>query len=397
VAGGFDRSYSLDDHNRYFSPQAHTLDDRPLAPVERGSGYYATTAIADHAIEFLKEHAEQHGGAPFFTYVAFTSPHFPLHALPDDIARYADRYRAGWDAIRQQRWERIEALLGLPGELAALEPEIGPPFAFARTHEILGPREVYRELAWSQLNREQQAYQATKMAIHAAMVDRMDREIGRLLEQLRAMDALEDTVIFFLSDNGASAEIMVRGDGHDAAAAPGSAETFHCLGPGWSRAANTPFRRHKTWVHEGGIATPLVVHWPAGIAARGELRHAVGHVIDLAPTILQLAGGTWASEFGGQLLPAHPGRDLAVTFNEDSDIEREYLWWLHQGNRAIRVGDWKLVAAGEGPWELYDLATDRAENHDRAADEPRRVTGLEQAWLRTTREFTELARRGKQR
>ena len=395
VAGGFDRSYWLNDYNRFFSPQDHRLDDRPLPPAGRDSGYYATTAIADRAVEFLKEHAEKHADAPFFQYVAFIAPHFPLHALPDDIARYADRYRAGWDAVRHERWQRIERLLGLPGELRPLEPEIGPPFAFARTHAILGPREVYRELAWSELTSEQQAYQAAKMALHAAMVDRMDREIGRLIAQLRDMGALENTVILFFSDNGASAEIMVRGDGHDSSALPGSADTFFCLGPGWSSAANAPFRRHKSWVHEGGIATPLIVHWPAGITAKGELRHAAGHVIDLAPTILRLAGGSWPIEHEGQPLPSNPGRDLATTFNDDIGIDREFLWWLHQGNRAIRVDDWKLVADRDRPWELYNLANDRTEIHNLAERYRQRVSMLEQLWLETTRRFQELALRNK--
>jgi arylsulfatase len=391
VAAGFDRSYSLDDHNRYFSPQDHTLDDRPLAPVDRDSGYYASTAIADYAVKFLREHADEHADAPFFQYVAFTAPHFPLHALPEDIARYADRYRAGWDAIRRERWQRIERLLGLAGELRPLEPAIGPPFAFARTRELFGAKEVYHELAWSGLTGEQREFQAAKMALHAAMVDRLDQEIGRIVAQLREMAALENTVIFFFSDNGASAEIMVRGDGHDASAPAGSADTFLCLGPGWSSAANTPFRRHKTWVHEGGIATPLVVHWPGGISAKGELRRAVGHVIDLAPTILRLAGGVWPTEHREQPMPANPGRDLAITFNDNVEIDRELLWWLHEGNRAVRAGDWKLVADRDGPWELYNLAVDRAENHDLATEDVQRVKKLEQRWLTTTREFQELA------
>ncbi len=392
VEGGFDRSYSLNDHNRFFSPQEHTLDDKPLAPVDHDSGYYASTAIAEHAVEFLREHAEKHADAPFFQYVAFTSPHFPLHALAEDIARYTDRYREGWDAVRHERWQRIERLLGLPGELSALESEIGPPNAFARTHEILGPGEVYRELSWNQLTAEQQAFQAAKMAVHAAMVDRMDREVGRLLAQLRDMGALENTLVVFLSDNGASAEILVRGDGHEANAPPGSADTFLCLGPGWSSAANTPFRRHKSWVHEGGIATPMIVHWPAGIASRGEVRRAVGHVIDLAPTILELTGGSWPMEFRAQPVPPNPGRSLATTFEKDVDIDRDFLWWLHQGNRAIRVGDWKLVADRDGPWELYDLAHDRTENHDLAGEDRERVNELEQLWRKTAHEFQELAR-----
>jgi arylsulfatase A-like enzyme len=272
-----------------------------------------------------------------------------------------------------------------------LEPSIGPPYGFVRTHKILGPREVYRETPWNELNNDQQTYQAAKMAIHAAMVDRMDQEIGRLLKQLRDMGALDNTVIMFLADNGASAEVMVRGDGYDATAAPGSADAFLCLGPGWSRAANTPFRRHKTWTHEGGISTPFIVHWPAGIAARGELRSAVGHVIDLAPTILKLAGGQWSRDYEGSPRPPAPGRDLLATFDADASLTRDFLWWLHEGNRGIRVGDWKLVATGDEPWELYDLKHDRPENHNRAANNPNKVRELEKRWVATTEEFEELA------
>jgi len=392
VEGGFDRSYSLNDQDRYFSPQKHSLDDKPLPPVKRDSNYYATTEIANRAIEFLKEHAEKHDREPFFEYVAFTSPHFPLHALPQDIARNEAKYRIGWDEIRRERWERIEKLLRLPGELSALEPSIGPPYGFSRTYKILGPREVYREMPWSDLNNDQQAFQAAKMAIHAAMVDRMDQEVGRLIEQLRQMDALDNTVIFFCADNGASAEVMVRGDGYDAEAAPGSADAFLCLGPGWSRAANTPFRRHKTWTHEGGISTPLIVHWPVGIAARGEVRHAVGHVIDFVPTILTLAGGKWTDNYNGQPRPPAPGRHLAVSFTQDVNPDREFLWWLHEGNRAIRAGDWKLVSTRDRSWELYDLQHDRMENHDLAAEKSGKVRELEQLWSATTAKFVELAK-----
>jgi arylsulfatase len=388
IEGGFDRSYSLNDHDRYFAPQKHTLDDRPLPPVARDSGYYATTTVANRAIEFLNEHAARHGQAPFFAFVAFTAPHFPLHALPDDIENVKDRYDVGWDAIRTARWQKLQPLLKIPGELSMLEPEIGPPYEFARARRELGPNEVWRETSWDQLTEGQRAFQAAKMSIHAAMVERMDREIGRLLGQLRGMGALENTVVFFLSDNGASAEIMIRGDRHDPAAPPGSSDTFLCLGPGWSRAANTPFRRHKTWVQEGGIATPLVIHWPAGISAAGEVRDAaVGHVIDIAPTILELAGGTWHDDGGGSPRPPSPGRSLVRSFQENARIDRDMLWWLHEGNRAIRAGDWKLVAARDKPWELYNLAADRAENHNLAAQQTDRVNELERRWLETAEQF----------
>jgi arylsulfatase len=222
----------------------------------------------------------------------------------------------------------------------------------------------------------------------------MDREIGRVIAQLRKTNAYENTLVLFLSDNGASAEIMIRGDGHDPTAPLGASGTYLCLGPGWSSAANTPFRRHKTWVHEGGIATPLIVHWPAGIAAAGELRHAIGHVIDLAPTILRLAGGSWPTEFDGTSVPDTPGRDLAETFDRDTELDRDSLWWLHEGNRAIRRGKWKLVAARDQQWELYDLARDRSETSDLAAKYPEKVKELASDWQARLREFQEIARAG---
>ena len=174
------------------------------------------------------------------------------------------------------------------------------------------------------------------MAIHAAMVDRIDRESGRVLDQIKAMGAFENTIVIFLSDNGASAEILIRGDGHDPSAEPGSAGSFLCLGPGWSTASNTPFRRHKIWVHEGGISTPLVVHWPRGISARGELRHDVGHVVDLVPTLMEVAGVKNVKLPMGA--PALPGRSLVPAFASDGAVKRDFVFWHHQGNRALRDG-----------------------------------------------------------
>jgi arylsulfatase A-like enzyme len=229
------------------------------------------------------------------------------------------------------------------------------------------------------------------MAIHAAMVDRMDREIGRVIAQLKAMGAFENTLIVFASDNGASAEIMVRGGGHDPKAPPGSAQTYLCLGPGWSSASNTPFRRHKTWVHEGGIASPFIVHWPAGIRARGELRRTPAHLIDVVPTVLELAGATKPATIQGHPVPPAPGRSLVPAFAADVTVPRDFLWWEHEGNRAVRVGDWKLVALKGGGWELYDLARDRGEQHNLAAAQPGKVRELEAIWTRHFEETKRLA------
>ncbi len=389
---GFDRSYHLEDCGRYFGPQVHFEDGRPLPQPRPGSGYYATAAIAEHAVRFLREHAAAHAGTPFFLYLCFTAPHFPLHALPEDIARYRDRYRSGWDAIRGERWARLKAMGIAHHALPALEPEVGPPYHFPEALEILGPGEVDRPLPWAELSDARREFQAAKMAVHAAMIDRMDREIGRLLDQVRAMGAEDDTLVLFLSDNGASAEIMVRDDGHDPSAPPGSAASHLCLGPGWSSAANTPFRRHKTWVHEGGISTPLILRWPRGVPARGELRHTPGHVIDLVPTILQLAGGRPPATWNGQPVPPLPGRSLVPVLARDGNLKRDCLWWRHEGNRAIRIGDWKLVASGEdAPWELYDLRTDRGETRNLARQRSGKARELAKAWEARDREFRRLA------
>jgi len=185
---------------------------------------------------------------------------------------------------------------------------------------------------------------------------------------------------------------MVRDGGHDQQAAMGSAATYLCLGPGFSSAANTPHRRHKTWVHEGGISTPLIAHWPAGIAAKGELRHSPGHVIDIVPTILELAGVTKLTDWKGQPIPPAPGKSLAPAFAKDVTIERPSLWWLHEENKAIRVGDYKLVAAKGDAWALYDLKIDRAEQNDLSSKMPEKAKELADLWQKQTDEYVALAK-----
>lgn len=386
LANGFDHSYDMADQSRFFSPKQHPEDGKPRPQPAADSGFYATTAIADHAIKCLREHQEKFSSQPFFHYLCFTAPHFPLHALPEDIAKYRGKYLAGWDVMRQARFERLKKIGLASGELPALEREVGPPYDFPEQVAMFGPGEVNRPLPWAELDETQRQFQAAKMAVHAAMVDRMDQEIGRVLAQLKAMGAFDNTLVLFMSDNGASAEIMVRGDMHDPQAPPGSAMTHLCLGPGFSSACNTPLRRHKTWVHEGGIATPLIARWPAGIAARGELRHDAVHLVDIVPTVMELAGASWPD---GK--PRPQGISLVPAFAEDQQPERPSLWWLHEENKAIRIGDWKLVAARGQPWELYDLRTDRAESHDLAAENPGKAKELEAAWKAKAGEFRQLA------
>jgi arylsulfatase A-like enzyme len=386
VENGFDRSYYLGDQGRFFNPLRHFEDDIKLPAVEPGSGYYGTIEIADRAIGQLKEHQAKYADKPFFSYVAFTAPHFPLHALPEDIQAVGDRYAPGWEQLRDKRWERIRELGIVKGELSEVEAQIGPPYHFPEALEILGDGEVNRPVSWETLSPEQKQFQQDKMTIHAAMVERMDKEIGRIISQLKAMNALENTLVLFLSDNGASAEIMVRDDGHDPGAAPGSASTYLCLGPGWSNMCNTPFRRHKTWVHEGGTCTPFIAHWPEGIKARGELRQTSGHVIDVVPTILDLAGISTDS-LGEVSLPGHSLRPL---FEEES-ARQDPVWFYHEGNRALRHGEWKLVAAKDEPWELFNLSVDRTESNNLAAGNPDKVLEMEKQWMDMLGEIREVA------
>ncbi len=378
--GGFDHSYRVEDHDRNFNPVHVIEDDQKLPPVPAGTGYYTATAYADRLITYLKQHVNEHPDKPFFAYLAFTTPHFPLQAPAEDVARYRDRYVAGWDRIRAERYERLKALGIAQSDLPPAEPLLRAPSGKPGIEKEIGPGEIAYAVPWEQLTAVQKQFQATKMAVHAAMVDRLDQEIGRVLQQLREMKALENTLILFLSDNGASAEILIRGDGNDPAAPPGSAGSFLCLGPGWSTASNTPFRRHKIWVHEGGVSTPLIVHWPAGISARGELRHEVGHVVDLVPTLLELAGAAAAEPDAGT--PPFPGRSLVPAFLKPAPRERDYVFFHHAGNRALRMGDWKVVSSKESTntWSLYHLASDRAESLDLAGEQPERLRAMTRRW-----------------
>ena len=387
---GFARSLDVaSGESNYFAADG-IVDDGGQVPITED--FYATTSIGDHAVKCLADHARDHAGTPFFHYIPFTAPHFPLQAPPELIAKYRDRYRAGWNAVQEARVARLRDMGIVTTPPAAMERNVGPPYDHAEAFTILGQGEVHRPVPWAELTPEQREFQIGKMAIHAAMVEIMDRQIGRILSQLRSMGVFDDTLVLFASDNGASAEIMVRGEGHDPLAPPGSRKTFLCLGPGWSSCANTPFRRHKMWVHEGGIATPWIVHWPAGISARGGLRRQPVHVIDVAPTVLEVAGIAPPTEHEGRPVPPMHGRSFVRILGDGAAPPvHDTLWWCHGANRAVRAGDWKLVAAKGEPWELYDLAKDRCETTNLAASDPVRVAELESAWTRVAEACRTLA------
>jgi len=390
---GFDHSYLCANSEGFFGAVNHTEDGVKLPPIAKDSSY-STVRTADYAIKFLQEHAAKFDDKPFFEYLAFHSPHFPIQAMPQDIALYKERYQSGWDEIRKERHGRLRQSGIIQCDLSPLDSSILPSWNLpeAELQKRIGPGEVGYAIPWTSLTDVQKEFQAKKMAVHAAMVHRMDVEIGRVIDQLKAMGVYENTLIFFVSDNGASAEQIIRGGGHDINAVVGSAQSYLGIGPGWSSAANTPFRLHKSWNHEGGIATPLIVSWPSGIKARGEIRENSGHVIDLVPTILDIVGVKTAETVAGMVVPPLPGKSLLPAFKRDGSVKHDHLWWNHDGNRAIRVGDWKLVADHKLPWELYNLKENRSETKNLAGQLPGKVKELEEIWVSHAREMEGLSK-----
>ncbi len=393
---GFEHSYLSLNGNGYFAADGHSEDGVGLPKGEVDGSYYSTIAIADHTIKYLKQHAEKYHEQPFFSYLAFHCPHFPVQALPEDIAIYKDRYQAGWDELRKERLARMKKLGILNCDLSPLEPAVVPSWNLSEAvlQKRIGPGEVGHAVPWNDLTPVEKSFQSAKMSVHAAMIHRMDIEIGRVMDQIKTMGALDNTLVVFVSDNGASAEQIIRGLGEDPQAPIGSAKSYLGIGPGWSSAANTPFRLHKSWNHEGGITTPLIVSWPAGIKAQGEFRADPVHLIDLVPTVLQLTGAKLPASVADQPVPPLHGLSLVPDFASDGHVKHDFLWWSHEGNRAIRIGNWKLVADHQKPWELFDLSKDRSETENLATSQPDKVKELDREWNKHADEFQALATQG---
>ncbi len=352
---------------------------RPKRPYARDA-FYSTDVFGDYALDFLADAGR--AKKPAFLYLAFNAPHFPLHARPDDVRKYADRYAGGWDQLRESRLKK-QVELGLFPASVRLTPRSG----FTTRADFLRRGD---NPAWDTLPADRRTDLARRMAVYAAMVDRMDHAIGRVIDNLRTANELDNTLVMFLSDNGACAEWDPFGfDGSsgpnntlhtgDALARMGGPGTYHSYGSGWANAGNTPFRLYKHDCHEGGIRTPFVVHWPAGFGARGALRDQPGHVVDVLATCAAAAGAAYPRERNGVAVTPTAGVSLLPAF-ADRPLAREYLAWEHERNRAIRVGPWKLVAKAGGTWELYNLDADPTELDDRAAAEPARVRELSARW-----------------
>jgi arylsulfatase len=376
---GFEHYYFNQGWDRHFTPINHNLDGDRLPQPSPDEGYYSTVGITEYLIGFLEEHQGKYPDAPFFAYLAYISPHFPLHALPEDIALFRETYNDGWDLIRERRYQKQLSLDIVDYELSPRMPGVVPGWNLSeeKLQVDIGAGEAGRAIAWEELTDEQKSFQSTKMAIHAAMVYRIDQEVGKLVKHLKENGQFKNTVIMFVSDNGASAEQIIRGDMHDPDSPSGSAASYLCLGPGWSTCSNTPFKRHKHWMDEGGIASPFILSWPDGLQTAGEHRETLCHFTDIVPTILDLAG----VQIPDTLRPALPGRSITGAFAEDLSIPHDPLFFDHAGNKAWRKGQWKLVSAvPENQWRLYDMETDRSECIDLAEKHPDLVESMKAEW-----------------
>lgn len=392
---GFDRYYgTIVGAGSFYDPLALTRDNTFISPYAdpeyKPESYYYTDAISDHAVRFIGDHQRDQAKQPFFMYVAYTAAHWPMHAREADVAKYKGKYDQGYEPIRQARLKRAREL-GLIDSKWPITATVGNWPAIA-----------------------DKAWESRCMEVYAAMIECMDRGVGKIVAELEKQKQLDNTLILFLQDNGACAELNGRAttgksradkpslppmkpeelpkamippqsrDGYPVLQGPkvmpGPADTFIAYGRDWANVSNTPFREYKHWVHEGGISTPLIAHWPARIKSKGELRHQPGHLIDLMATCVDVSGTTYPTKYQDQAIKPMEGRSLVPAF-ENKPIEREAIYWEHEGNRAIRMGKWKLVAKSpKGAWELYDMEQDRTELHDRAKEDSKRVTEMAGKW-----------------
>ena len=329
-------------------------NDGPELPKD----WYTTDVFTDYGLKFIDEALTAH--KPFFLYLAYNAPHFPLQASAEDIAKYRGKYKIGWDKLREQRYAK-QIGLGIVDKGWPLSP---------RSDDMK---------AWDSLTPAEQDRFDQIMSIYAACVDHMDQAVEQVVAALRQRGVLDNTLILFLSDNGGNAETgpngILEGPG-----APGSATSKVYCGESWATLQNTPFRRYKHYIHEGGISTPLIVHWPARIAAKGELHTQPGHIVDIMATCVDVAGAAYPVEFNGKPILPMEGKSLLAAF-ENRLIERDAIYWEHEGNAAVRVGDWKLVRLGrDGEWELYDMKADRTELNNLSTKNPEVTKELSAKW-----------------
>lgn len=404
---GFDRYYgTLLGAANYFDPGLLCRDNKLITPYTdsayKPANYYFTDAISDNSVKFIEEHNSRN---PFFLYVAYTAAHWPVQAPAAAIAKYKGRYDGGWEVLRRQRFENMKRLGLLKKEAELSVSDVG---------------------SWA--GEKDKAAMARRMETYAAMIGVMDQGIGRIIQALKKKGLYENTVIFFLQDNGACHEIIGSGETRPVAAeaanlkTPAKEDLNYSINPGitrdgkvvmqgkavmagpadtyvsymreWANVSNTPFRMYKHWINEGGISTPLIVHWPAGIKDKGAFRTSVGHEIDIMPTVAELAGAVYPSVYRANAISPEEGTSLVSTFNSNKAVEHKPVFWEHEMNRGVRMGSWKLVAQAEmlnggyglwknyktTPWALYDMETDRAEMHDLSDKHPDLMKQMISMW-----------------
>ena len=363
---GFDTYYGLlDGCCNFFNPaqrdpaykggnvRAFGADDKPV--TEFPEGYYTTDAFTDHAIESIQRFAKDND--PFFVHVTYTAPHYPLHAKPEDVSKYVGKFRMGWEQMRRNRWER-QKKMGLATDAWTLTETDSRSYEWERADHV---------------------FEDLRMAVYAAMIDAMDQNIGRLIATLEETRQLENTLILFLSDNGGCSE--EPGGRDPAVRTPGPGNDYAAVGSAWGWAQNAPFRRYKSWLHEGGITTPLIARWPGRIKA-GSLNRAPAHIIDFMPTFLELAGTDYPEEYNGERILPCEGLSMVPLLEGKKRSGHDQLAWFWSGNRALRQGDWKLDwDTLVKKWELYDLSKDRCETVDLAGKMPERVESMKRAYF----------------
>lgn len=348
VDRGFERYFGLIsgacNYFRLDPGRKMALENEPYVP-QPGS-FYMTDAFTDHAVSLIDEYGRR--PEPYFLYLAYTAPHWPLHAHPEDIAKYKGRYSGGWDELRKERHDR-QIKMGIVDGRWPLTPR-----------DSTVP-------AWSDAQNKDELER--RMEVYAAQIDRLDQGIGRVLQKVHDLGQEEDTLIIFLADNGACHEIVERGK---PGALTGTPDSFCSYGRGWANASNTPFRLYKHWVHEGGISAPFIARWPRVIKQHGTFFSTPAHITDIMPTVMELAGASYPATYRSETIKPLAGKSMVPIFHGREWKGHGAMFWEHEGNRAVRDGKWKLVSRFPDRWELYDMEADRSEMNDLAATEPGR-------------------------
>ena len=379
---GFDRFFgTLTGCGSFFQPGTLTRGEVNVEDEARDTDFYYTDAITAEAVAFVRDRNSGDARQPFFLYVAYTAPHWPLHARDEDIARYRGTFSAGWDVLREQRMKRLREFGILDDATALSDRDPSQP-------------------AWD--DAEYKDWQARRMEVYAAQIDRMDQGVGKIVAALEDTGAIDNTLVMFLSDNGGSDESLPlveldrfkqRTDilrltardgrevriGNEPSIVPGTEDTYASYGRAWANLSNTPFRYYKQWTHEGGISTPFIVHWPHGNLRNGSIVRAPFQLVDVLPTLLEATGARYPVQHNGHEIAPYEGRSVLPALRGDP-VPDATLYWEHTGNAAIRRGQWKMVRHFPHAWELYDMSRDRAELHDLAEQHPEVVDELSRDW-----------------